>query len=306
MQQKFYSNGKLLLTGEYLVLDGALALAVPTKFGQDMIVEPGGGREIQWKSVDHDGSVWFSGRIGLAEIENPSPPEHSIRATLINILHEAYKLNPALVAGEGYKITTHLSFPRYWGLGTSSTLINNIASWQNIDPFKLLHNSFGGSGYDIACAHHCSALLYQLKDHEPVVTEVKFDPPFADKLYFVYLNRKQSSKAAIAAYHNNSRQGLHESIREANRITQTILATDNPGVFARALEHHESLLSAILEMKTVGEAFFQDFDGVTKSLGGWGGDFILAMAQQDPTEYFKSKGFPTVIRFRDMVLQNRN
>ena len=32
--QTFYSNGKLLITGEYVVLDGAKALALPTKFGQ--------------------------------------------------------------------------------------------------------------------------------------------------------------------------------------------------------------------------------------------------------------------------------
>ncbi|MDB4497362.1 GHMP kinase, partial [Flavobacteriaceae bacterium] len=32
MLNTFYSNGKLLLTGEYLVLEGATALAVPTKF----------------------------------------------------------------------------------------------------------------------------------------------------------------------------------------------------------------------------------------------------------------------------------
>lgn len=36
----FKSNGKLLLTGEYLVLDGAVALALPTKMGQIMTVEP--------------------------------------------------------------------------------------------------------------------------------------------------------------------------------------------------------------------------------------------------------------------------
>ena len=34
----FYSHGKLLLTGEYLVLDGALALAVPCKLGQSLTV----------------------------------------------------------------------------------------------------------------------------------------------------------------------------------------------------------------------------------------------------------------------------
>ena len=35
--QKFYGNGKLLLTGEYFVLDGALSLALPTKFGQNLV-----------------------------------------------------------------------------------------------------------------------------------------------------------------------------------------------------------------------------------------------------------------------------
>ena len=29
--EKFYSHGKLLITGEYAVLDGAKAIALPTK-----------------------------------------------------------------------------------------------------------------------------------------------------------------------------------------------------------------------------------------------------------------------------------
>ena len=37
--QTFYSNGKLLITGEYVVLDGAKALALPTKFGQSLLVK---------------------------------------------------------------------------------------------------------------------------------------------------------------------------------------------------------------------------------------------------------------------------
>ena len=39
MEKTFYSNGKLLITGEYLVLDGAKALALPTKYGQYLTVE---------------------------------------------------------------------------------------------------------------------------------------------------------------------------------------------------------------------------------------------------------------------------
>ncbi len=50
--QNFYSRGKLLLTGEYVVLDGALALALPTKFGQSLKVQPIDSQNIFWKSID--------------------------------------------------------------------------------------------------------------------------------------------------------------------------------------------------------------------------------------------------------------
>jgi mevalonate kinase len=38
--QQFYAPGKLLITGEYAVLDGAWALALPTRLGQTLTVTP--------------------------------------------------------------------------------------------------------------------------------------------------------------------------------------------------------------------------------------------------------------------------
>jgi hypothetical protein len=71
---------------------------------------------------------------------------------LISILHQGYLLNRNFITGSmGYNITTHLNFPKKMGTG-NSLLINNIAQWLQIDAFTLLNNSFGGSGYDIACA----------------------------------------------------------------------------------------------------------------------------------------------------------
>ena len=35
----YYSNGKLLITGEYSVLEGAKSLAIPTNFGQDLVID---------------------------------------------------------------------------------------------------------------------------------------------------------------------------------------------------------------------------------------------------------------------------
>jgi hypothetical protein len=62
-------------------------------------------------------------------------------------------------------ISTQLTFPRQWGLGTS-TLIN-IAQWTQINAFTLLKSSFGGSGYDIACAQNDEPIIYQIVDQEP-------------------------------------------------------------------------------------------------------------------------------------------
>ena len=47
MEQNYYSNGKLLLTGEYVVLDGAKALAVPTKFGQLLNIKQGTNKQVK-------------------------------------------------------------------------------------------------------------------------------------------------------------------------------------------------------------------------------------------------------------------
>ena len=50
------------------------------------------------------------------------------------------------------------------------------------------------------------------------------------------------------------------------------------------------------------ERLFNDFNGALKSLGAWGGDFILAATETDPTSYFKNKGLNTVIPYKDMIL----
>ena len=46
----FRSHGKLLLTSEYVVLDGAKALALPTKFGQSLSILPNNKGNISWQS----------------------------------------------------------------------------------------------------------------------------------------------------------------------------------------------------------------------------------------------------------------
>ena len=220
MKKTFYSNGKLLITSEYVVLDGAKALALPTKFGQNLTVDKGVNQEIQWTSYDYDNSFWFEDTFTFSEIKSKTIfVNQPIKNTLITILHEAFLLNPSFLENSiGYTITTQLTFPKFWGLGTSSTLINNIAQWLQIDAYILLKNSFGGSGYDIACAQNNSPILYQLINGKPEVEKISFEPECISNLYFVYLNQKQNSKAAIASYYSKANT-LENSIPLFDDIT---------------------------------------------------------------------------------------
>ena len=305
MKKEYYSNGKLLITGEYTVLDGATAFALPTKFGQNLIVEQGINAIIEWKSYDSDGSLWFEDSISFLDISNTNNSEKtaSVRNTLIEILREAYLLNPIFVDNsEGYNISTKLTFPRNWGLGTSSTLINNIAQWTQVDAFELLKNSFGGSGYDIACAQNNNPILYHLANGKPIVQKTTFNPEFIGNLYFVYLDKKQNSKSAIASYYKNKKTNSEETIIQINGITQDVLNAETFEEFTIAIGKHESIMSALLEIETVKKTLFPDFRGSIKSLGAWGGDFVLVLSKENPSTYFKEKGYEVIIPYQEMIL----
>ena len=304
MTKTFYSNGKLLITGEYLVLDGAKAFALPTKYGQRLIIEESEGQTIHWKSFDSDGSVWFEDSIPFSSIIRKERFDDSknIKNALIEILHEGYLMNSDFITtAKGYTIETELTFPKFWGLGTSSTLINNIAQWLQIDAFELLKRSFGGSGYDIACAQNDTPITYQLINEKPVVKAVNFKANFTDKIFFIYLNKKQNSKAAIASYYSK-RGNVDDSISRINAITDTTILANTAKEFASALQSHEIEMSTILELATVEETLFSDFNGVIKSLGAWGGDFVMSVSKDNPTDYFKGKGFEIVIPYAEMIL----
>lgn len=303
MKDRFYSNGKLLITGEYLVLEGAKVLALPTIFGQDLCVSSNEISGIQWRSFDHLNNIWFETQLTYQEIISGGIPDNrEIRNMLVTILHGAYLQNPKFVQEQkNLLIETHLDFDRNWGLGTSSTLINNIAEWTNTDAFKLLKTTFGGSGYDIAAAKAKGAVLYQISEGKSTSQSILFQPHFQDSIYFIYLNRKQDSNATIKSY--KKKVVSQSDINQIDRLTEQISSTKSFDEFCSDLEKHEQIISKVLEVETIKNQLFQDFNGTIKSLGGWGGDFILATAKENPTKYFQDKGYKTVIPYREMILE---
>lgn len=300
MDTTFYSNGKLLLTGEYAVLDGAAALAIPTRFGQSLHLKARKHPTIVWESYDDKGLVWFSDEFNLNTLNSINVEEHPISKTLSQILREARNLNPSFLSKEmGYDVATHLDFPRDWGLGTSSTLINNIAQWASVDAFKLLDKSFGGSGYDIAAAQHNTPILYRREKDRANIEPCRLDWDFSDSLFFVYLNKKQDSREGIAHYRKH---GAHTNVSERiSEISHLLPQVESLSAFNDLIEEHEQLIAEITRLPKIKSQYFSDYRGSIKSLGAWGGDFILATGNEADRDYFKRKGFNTLISFSKMI-----
>ncbi|MFN7120266.1 MAG: GYDIA family GHMP kinase [Saprospiraceae bacterium] len=298
----FHSHGKLLLTGEYFVLDGALALALPTELGQSLQVTENESNEISWTSYDADGSVWFDAT--LAPSDSPQGGEPTLQR-LLQILQAMEQQKPGFFQQfQGLQIETRLDFPRTWGLGTSSTLIANLAQWAGIDPFLLLKNTFGGSGYDIACAMAQRPIIYQLNNSQPFYKEIAYSPPFIKNLYFIYLGKKQDSRQGIVHYWEKVKN-QPDLIKIISNITQQFIDCQELSIFEKLILQHERLVSQTLELPRAKDLYFKDYWGEIKSLGAWGGDFILATSNKNDTEtklYFNERGFETVIPFENLIL----
>lgn len=304
MTQLFHSNGKLLITGEYAVLDGALSFALPTVYGQTLKVTENKSGKLLWKSLDQTGNVWFE---WVFDMNDPITAQKNViknptANTLAKLLDEAKSLNPLFMANVGgLSIETKLGFPREWGLGSSSTLINNIAQWAKIDAYRLLWNAFSGSGYDIACAQHDTPILYRLNAGKPEVQQIPFDPPFKNELNFIYLNKKQNSREGITRYRAREFDET-KFIEDITSLSKKIVQTTTRSDFDAIVLEHEKLVSQVLGMPMVKEAKFSDFTGTIKSLGAWGGDFILASGGIDPIGYFNKKGYDVVIPYSKLIL----
>jgi len=299
ISKSFHANGKLLLTGEYFILDGVVGLALPTKFGQTLTVENAEENGIFWKSIDNENKIWFETKFN-EQLEIIHSTDNDVAERLQSILQKSQ------ISNLKSHITTKLDFPNNWGLGSSSTLISLIAQWTNTNPYELLAKTFGGSGYDIACATAKSAITFQKISNltSQFSNPIIFQPSFSNHLYFLHLNQKQNSREGIQHYKNLSID-KSEYIEQLSDLTQKIIHAIELEEFAYYLEVHENIISKALNLKKVKDIYFSDFPGTIKSLGAWGGDFAL-VCSDEPFEliqkYFQSKGYNTLLTYNAMIL----
>ena len=298
MDFKISSPGKLLITSEYYVTKGSLALAIPTKFRQSLDFKYDNSNRLKWKSYDKENDIWIDCEFELSNFKiTKNKNKHS--KTLQSILISANNINPEFLKNNrGGLVTTHLNFSRKWGLGTSSTLINNISKWANIDPYELLWSNYKGSGYDIACALAKRPILYKLENNVPIVKSIQFSPDYTKNIFFIYLNKKQDSNKEIDKFFE-----LKISKQTINKLSDLTIEFVNSKTlldFQNCIIKHENIISKTLKVDTIKNMYFKDYEGQIKSLGAWGGDFILAAGPVNSKKYFYDKGYNTVLNYKEI------
>lgn len=299
----YRANGKLLLSGEYFVLYGANALALPLVYGQQMDVQEGPSDSIEWISR-YLGREWFSAKFdGQLNVLHTTSPERAAVVTRIlrTALQMAHKHPQELL---GARLLHQLEFDPSWGWGSSSTLIANLAKWLGVDAFELSRRTLGGSSYDVACANAQGPIFYRLVDDKPLVETAAFNPPFADQLYFVFLGQKQDSRQAVAHATAQGRPS-DAAINEISAISEEMATCKDLTQFAWLMERHEAIVSAHIGIDPVKPRLFAHFNGHVKSLGAWGGDFIMAasnLGDEETFRFFSTKGYHTLFRFHQIVL----
>jgi mevalonate kinase len=305
--QHFYGHGKLLLTGEYFVLDGANALSIPTRFGQHLRVKTlsGNSNTLYWIALNNLKQSWLNLVFDKTDLSciNSSGPEAQM---LTKVLSQARILNPDFLTGkEDTAVETYLEFPNNWGLGSSSTLIYCISQWANVDGYTLLQNTMGGSGYDVINAGSDTPILYHLENGKPHWEQVSFSPPFLDNIYFVHTGQKQLSTKGIKYYRENATR-IQDCIGWLNRLTESMLQCQSLAKMDQIIQEHEDIIAEELKLPKAKDTLLPDYWGSVKSLGAWGGDFVMLTNDRSEEEllaYLHSNELHVIHRFDKMIFQ---
>ncbi|MFW5887332.1 MAG: hypothetical protein ACOCUH_00890, partial [Bacteriovoracia bacterium] len=122
-------------------------------------------------------------------------------------------------------------------------------------------------------------------------------------LFFVYLGKKQSSREGIK-YYRERVKNYHDQILKISQLTRAFANAQDIQELEMVIEEHESVISNSLNVPRIQDLYFPDFWGQIKSLGAWGGDFILVTSErsyEETFEYFECRGLDVVIPYTDMI-----
>lgn len=294
----FEASGKLLLFGEYFVLKGAKCFAMPLSYGQKLEITSLKKEEtgIKWEAYGPN-ACWLKIHFtNTFEIQEASDTEIALKVQ--KILKYIKKKNASLYI-ENLHFYFEINFDRQFGFGTSSTFISLLSQWATTDPYELLANSFGGSGYDIAAATADKPFVYSMQKKRQELYSLP--DSITNHLLFVYLGNKQKTATEVKNFEDKNIDQFQ--IEKINNLV--VLATQCKNIieWEKLMETSEKILAEILQTKPVKERYFSDYPFAIKSLGAWGGDFIMASCRDLTAgkKYFEKKNRHPIYTYKELI-----
>jgi len=285
-------------------MEGAKALAVPLKLGQSLTVKNSEQNQLIWEAKSPAG-LWFNTILKLPTLEVLETNNQIFTNRLVLLLKNAKKLSKNFLNETiGISVETELGFNPEFGFGSSSTLVFCVSKWANVNPYLLQQKTFGGSGFDIACADAKGPITFLRTGDDIEIKNVELSPKITNNLFFVYLGKKQQTSKSIKYFKKNAAY-TNSDIDRISAITNEAVKVESIEDFEALLIEHEQLMSSVLQTPTIKSSCFPQYDGCVKSLGAWGGDFVLISSRnskQEISQQMKSLGFNTVFSYSDLVL----
>ena len=285
-------------------MEGAKTLAVPLKLGQSLTVKNIEENQLIWEAKSPTG-LWFKTILKFPSLEVLETNNQIFSNRLVLLLKNAKELSKHFLSDIiGISVETELGFNPEFGFGSSSTLVFCVSKWANVNPYLLQQKTFGGSGFDIACADAKGPITFQRIGEDIEINKVNLSPSVSSKLFFVYLGKKQQTSKSIKNFKKNAVYA-NSDIDRITAITNEVIKSESIEDFEALLTEHEQLMSSILQIPTIKSSCFPQYNGCVKSLGAWGGDFVLISSRNSKKEIsqqMKSLGFNIVFSYSELVL----
>jgi hypothetical protein len=134
--------------------------------------------------------------------------------------------------------------------------------------------------------------------------DAEISPEISRHIYFVYLGKKQHTSKSIQNFRNRALYSAAD-IETVTSITNEIVKCKTVEEFEILLTEHERLMSQILDTPSIKSSYFPRLKGCVKSLGAWGGDFVLITSRLTKAafaEQMKKLGFPVSYAYHDLVI----
>lgn len=293
---KYTASGKLLLFGEYFVLKGSPCLAVPLKFGQSLKVKRTEESGVVWEVDDPYGQwikVKFSPELDVLETTD------NTQALKIQEVLRIIQKTKAGIDWNGLSFHFSIDFDRSFGFGTSSTFLSLLGQWSGVNPYDLLASSFGGSGYDIAAAQERKAFTYTIEDK--IINRFDINEDIQQQVLFIYLGNKQQSSSEVQRF--SSLSISNEQIEVMRKIVGAATQCNTIETWEELINSSEDLLSEVLKKEKVKDLQFPDYPYAVKSLGAWGGDFVMATCRnrEEAKAYFQKKNKQTMFLYKELI-----